>query len=156
EGGAGGTVSPLGEGVNYYNYNGAFYVGRDHGIDDPVFKNNFANEVRTFADPTNYPIYFHCTIGRDRTGTLALVINGLLGVSKSDLFLDYELSLFSSYGSAISDTNYTELMALLTSTYDYIQSFAPTGTFAEATENYLLSIGITQTEINAIRSLMLE
>ena len=49
------------------------------------------------------PVYFHCTMGADRTGTLACVLEGLLGMSQSDIDKDYEITTFSS-GSG-SDQN---------------------------------------------------
>lgn len=42
------------------------------------------------------PVYFHCTAGADRTGTLACVLEGLLGLSQSDIDKDYELTTFYS------------------------------------------------------------
>lgn len=42
------------------------------------------------------PVYFHCTAGADRTGTLACVLEGLLGMSQSDIDRDYELTTFYS------------------------------------------------------------
>lgn len=42
------------------------------------------------------PVYFHCTAGADRTGTLACVLEGLLGMSQSDVDKDYELTTFYS------------------------------------------------------------
>lgn len=42
------------------------------------------------------PVYFHCTAGADRTGTLACVLEGLLGMSRSDIDKDYELTTFYS------------------------------------------------------------
>ncbi len=39
-------------------------------------------------------IFFHCTIGTDRTGTIAYFLEGLLGVSEEDRLRDYELSYF--------------------------------------------------------------
>lgn len=42
------------------------------------------------------PVYFHCTAGADRTGTLACVLDGLLGMSQSDIDKDYELTTFYS------------------------------------------------------------
>lgn len=43
-------------------------------------------------------ILFHCNAGADRTGTLAFLIEGLVGVSESDLAKDYELTSFSVLG----------------------------------------------------------
>lgn len=42
------------------------------------------------------PVYLHCTEGADRTGTLACVLEGLLGMSQSDIDKDYELTTFYS------------------------------------------------------------
>ena len=39
-------------------------------------------------------IFFHCTIGTDRTGTIAYFLEGLLGVSEEDRLRDYEMSYF--------------------------------------------------------------
>lgn len=40
------------------------------------------------------PLFFHCSRGCDRVGTLALLLEGVLGVSENNLCLDYELSSF--------------------------------------------------------------
>ena len=43
---------------------------------------------------TGENIFFHCTIGTDRTGTIAYFLEGLLGVSEEDRLRDYEMSYF--------------------------------------------------------------
>ena len=40
-------------------------------------------------------LYFHCRIGADRTGTVAYILEGLLGVPEEDRIQDYELTFFS-------------------------------------------------------------
>lgn len=40
-------------------------------------------------------IYFHCRIGADRTGTIAYILEGLLGVNDEERLEDYELTFFS-------------------------------------------------------------
>lgn len=40
-------------------------------------------------------IYFHCRVGADRTGSLAYVLEGLLGVSDEQRYEDYELTFLS-------------------------------------------------------------
>ncbi|MBR1534401.1 MAG: tyrosine-protein phosphatase, partial [Ruminococcus sp.] len=42
------------------------------------------------------PLYFHCAGGADRTGTLAMMIEAILGVSQSDIDKDYELTCYYS------------------------------------------------------------
>jgi len=41
-------------------------------------------------------VYFHCHGGADRTGTLAFLIEGLVGVSESDIAKDFELTTYSN------------------------------------------------------------
>ena len=57
------------------------------------------NTFSLLADENNYPIYYHCSAGADRTGTMSFLINGLLGVSYADLTKDFELTSFSVYGN---------------------------------------------------------
>ncbi len=53
-----------------------------------------AKEIRVFADWSNYPIYFHCAGGADRTGSLAYLLQGLCGVEEPSLIMDYELTVY--------------------------------------------------------------
>lgn len=41
-------------------------------------------------------VYYHCFGGADRTGTIGFLLNGLLGVSYTDLVIDFELTSYSS------------------------------------------------------------
>ena len=41
-------------------------------------------------------VYYHCYGGADRTGTIGFLLNGLLGVSYTDLVIDFELTSYSS------------------------------------------------------------
>ena len=47
------------------------------------------------ADENNYPLYYHCKIGTDRTGVCTILLQGLLGVSYQQAYQDY---LFSNFG----------------------------------------------------------
>jgi protein-tyrosine phosphatase len=44
------------------------------------------------GDADSYPIYFHCTWGRDRTGVVTAVVLSALGVSRADILKEYVLS----------------------------------------------------------------
>lgn len=65
---------------------------------DPANFDSLRSCLEVFADPEAYPIYFHCSIGTDRTGYVAYLVNGLLGVPKEDLLRDYLFSNFASIG----------------------------------------------------------
>ena len=49
----------------------------------------------SLGDAAAYPIYFHCTYGRDRTGVLAAVILLALGASHEDVLSEYQLTALS-------------------------------------------------------------
>ncbi len=47
------------------------------------------------ADPAAYPLLFHCTYGRDRTGVVAALILLALGASREDIMEDYQRTVES-------------------------------------------------------------
>jgi protein-tyrosine phosphatase len=53
---------------------------------------NFGEVIIHAADPANHPMVFHCTAGKDRTGLMAMLLLGALGVSDEDIVVDYELT----------------------------------------------------------------
>ena len=69
--------------------------------------------------------------------------------------MDYELSAFSVRGTWDTAT-VTDAKRNITATYNYINDNYRGDTFAEKTENNLLSIGITPEEIQTIRELLLD
>lgn len=51
-----------------------------------------AEAVRIIADTDRGPVVFHCAAGKDRTGILAALLLGLLGVDDRTIVEDYALS----------------------------------------------------------------
>ena len=100
------STPDLGESVNYVYVESPHYVNYG-GIHYAMRAKDLATALLTFANADNYPIYFHCQLGRDRTGTLAFLLNALCGVGIEDLYLDFELSYLSNYGSIGWDGNGT-------------------------------------------------
>ena len=47
------------------------------------------------AEESNYPVFYHCRIGTDRTGITGVMINGLLGVPFNEAIQDYGFSNFA-------------------------------------------------------------
>lgn len=80
------TGSKLGTEVRYVHMSAMDYYGFIKGT------SNEADILRVFADYNNYPILFHCIYGADRTGTVAFVLESLVGVPYEDLLADYELT----------------------------------------------------------------
>ena len=52
----------------------------------------FGEVITHAASPANHPMVFHCTAGKDRTGLMAMLLLGALGVSDDDIVTDYELT----------------------------------------------------------------
>lgn len=48
--------------------------------------------LHVLADPENLPCIFHCNAGKSRTGIIAMMILGALGVADDDIIADYMLS----------------------------------------------------------------
>lgn len=99
------------------------------------------------------PVIFHCSMGADRTGTLACILEALLGVSQSDLDKDYELTSF--YALRARNGNYqggtadwAHLMSALTALSG--------STIRDKAVTFVLSLGFTAAEINAYRRAMID
>ncbi len=119
-----------------------------------VNNQQFVKIFKEFANPDSYPILFHCAVGRDRTGTLACILNALLGVAEEDLFIDYETSFFAIVST--EDKPHVDTMLNMFKTIlGYLYSFEG-DTLADKTANYLMTYGMTQEEIDTIRNIMLE
>ena len=122
------------------------------GIFDVSVKENVKKIVKIFADPDNYPIIFHCSIGRDRTGSLSFILNNLLGVSQNEILCDYLTSFFSVAGAISISKETDDMFAALNSMYLILDGYDGAN-YAEKTASFLLDCGITQDEIDAIRNI---
>lgn len=156
-----GTNKPLGSEVNFVRAcsSGAamYYDYDDRTISDIDGSHviGTVNAFKVYADPDNFPAYFHCSYGRDRTGTLAFMILGVLGVSREDIQKDYEMTYLSLYGGG--GYSAYEYVTYLNNMIDWVQqTYAPEGTLKEAVEGYLLAAGVTADEIAAVRENLLE
>ena len=144
--------SPLGADINYCAVSAPWY---NNALED-AYRGELVKELRVFADPDNYPIYFHCSLGRDRTGTLSFLLLALCGATRNDIYMDYEVSFFSDYSGYVDKT----LPSVMTNTQldafrRTVQSYDKKGTLAEATRAFLISLGMTDEELDAIRANLL-
>ncbi len=138
--------SPIGSDValiEEYNIGGYLDAFSNH--------QKYAGVMKTFADIDNYPIYFHCWGGADRTGTVAFLLEALCGVSETDLSIDFELTSFSIFGRRPRHDSGSYLYA---STMAKLKEYEG-DTLAEKAENYMLNtLKLTKTEIANIRSIL--
>ncbi|MBO4743172.1 MAG: tyrosine-protein phosphatase [Bacteroidales bacterium] len=108
----------------------------------------------------NKPVYFHCSLGRDRTGTMGMLVLGILGVNEGDISKEYEVTQFSPHYWGTSDGEHTIMTRLAdydgAANYIWDNYVSGSESFARGMEKYLLSIGVSQSDIDDFRSLMLE
>ena len=123
------------------------------------------------ADESNYPVYIHCNAGADRTGTIAFLISGLLGVGYEDLTADFELTSFAGagrrwrgdltrddLGNGVMQDDSSNYVAW-DKMYDYMLRYygTPGGTLSAAIRNYLSSVcGVSADMMDAVCDIMLE
>ena len=149
------TTSPSGC-ANYIFIEGVYYLGGTTGIDYAPNQERFGNEVKVFANKDNFPLFYHCAIGRDRTGCLGATILAILGVSEKDIYLDYELSMLS-YSGTMDNASSSATTGNIKSFMDYMQTNASGTTFNEKIINFLVNkCQVTNDEIKAIQDNLLE
>lgn len=148
----GGGSTPLGDTVRHISVAMQWY---EHIFEEDMY-GVVRQTVSTFADKENYPIIFHCSMGRDRTGTTTFLILGLLGVEEETLRREYYASFFSEQG-AFSETEFPLLITNMNRLVDGFETFGDKDdTLQEKIEAYLLHIGVTAEEIQSIRSIWLD
>lgn len=175
----------LSENVGYYKFD----VGSYTDIFDVATRNSLPETARrdstdksseikklfeVLADESNYPVIIHCENGADSTGTMAFLINALLGVSEDDLIKDFELSTFSKvsgarYRSAMNtdktafdDTgvmqNDSEAFVAFGATINALKANYGMAdkSLSYAVENYLTSyVGVSSDDIENVKKIML-
>lgn len=57
-----------------------------------AFGKKVVEALEIIAGRENYPLLFHCSIGKDRTGVLAAIVLTAVGVIEEDIIADYTLS----------------------------------------------------------------
>ncbi len=174
------TVSILGEDAPYCKtpIQGYCHIIPSFQQSDPVSRSYDRTSTRSIreifhllADENNYPVFFHCNAGADRTGTLAYLINGVLGVSYEDLTRDFELTSFSAAGrrwrsDIIGGTAFDESGVMQDDRENYVawgkmhqmmtQEYGA-GSLKKTIENYLTQVcGVPQEDIDSLRRIMLK
>ena len=174
----------LSENVGYYkfdvgSYTDIFDVATRKSLPDYARRDSTdkSSEIKklfeVLANESNYPVIIHCENGADSTGTMAFLINALLGVNEDDLIKDFELSTFSKLsgaryrsamnadGTAFDDTGVmrdSEAFVAFGATINALKAnYGMAGkSLSYAVENYLTSyVGVSSEEIENVKRIML-
>ena len=139
------SSSPAGRGVKWFHIPFQCYAGM--GTEEG--RAAFTRAFRVLLDVRNYPLDFHCIGGADRTGSLAFVVEALLGVSDDDLARDWEFTCFVYEDQAFGHkSRYDQLRAVIDA--------CPGATTRERAEAYVRSCGFTDADIATLRTILLE
>ncbi len=111
---------------------------------------NVKNFFNLLADSSNYPVFFHCRIGTDRTGLCANLLYGLLGVELNEIYQDY---LFSNFGK-IGEKRYIGTKAGQDNIQNYMNEInnLSGSKFKVKVYNALLAIGVKAETLNTVIS----
>ena len=149
-------ASPIGDKVNYMHlpmyYGGEnvlTYVGEHSAYlyDNPAQIKIF---FEALADKSNYPLDFHCAIGKDRTGCMAYLIEALCGMNEEDIYRDYLFSNFSKISGICETKDIDDRYGKTIKGYEG-------ETLQEKTYNYLNNvIGVSKEKLDAIKSILID
>ena len=144
-------ASSFGSTVIYEQYPYSMYAG---AIQNAGMQQIFKQIFLSILDSVRHgeAVYFHCEIGCDRTGTVAFLLESLLGLSRSDLDKEYELSTFAYYGTA-SRLRTADTWKGMLQKFEELTSGAD---YAHRAAYYLEHIGISIDDINAFRAAMID
>ena len=122
---------------------------------------DFSNKMKTmFLSILNNdgPYYIHCLEGKDRTGYVCMVIEALCGASYEELIEDYFITYHNYYGIEKGTKKYDAIKAIhidemIRYVFDFNNSVnLLTANYHSQVNNYLLSIGLQQAEIDAVQN----
>ncbi len=134
--------SPMGTDVNY--------IRIPMNFAGDIIQDNREQIIAFFAvlaEEENYPLCIHCNIGTDRTGLLCFFVNALLGVSETELVMDYTFSNLGEIGSGRGAEQILEVYLPMVNEMDG-------KTLSEKTWNYLNQLGVAASNLDAVISIM--
>ena len=147
------SAVPLGQGSVIPNATLTYITSDGY---EKIFDRQYAEAYRKvfsyMSHKENYPLYYHCTAGSDRTGSVSYILLAFLGVSALECRQDYEFSSFCIYGlRGTKDANcglrYYEMCRLLN---EYEGA-----TLQEKAENYMRWLGVTEKEMRDIKAIFI-
>ena len=124
-------------------------------------KTQIKQVFEAFAKADQKPVYYHCYGGADRTGVVGFMLGAVLGMSYTDLVIDFELTSYSSnpsrnYRSHLRGGPYNYWPRMV----DYLKNtlhWSNSKTIKESMESFLVNdCKISQSTIDTIRNIMLE
>ena len=143
----GSSSTPAGEVPTYLYTNDSGQIPSN--IDTYLWKYKWRQEFEFIVNNLRVGrgIYYHCILGRDRTGYLSFLLEGLLGVPYNELIKDYELSfMFSGI----------DKKEQIDETFDFIDNMEGATLRDRFNSYFRIKLGVSQEDIDFFCAEMLE
>ncbi|WP_199552314.1 tyrosine-protein phosphatase [Streptomyces sp. N35] len=119
------------------------------------FPHRIAAAVTAVAQAAPGGVAFHCAAGRDRTGNIALVLLSLLGASPEEIAADYarsaaNMAALEAATGKPSHQDFLDAAYAEHGTTAYADMITAAG--AVRAQTYLLAAGVTESDLNALRT----
>ena len=157
---------------NYAKYS---VIAYQNGFTNELSKKNYGDVLRNICENllAGKGSIFHCKSGKDRTGTVAFLLLGILGVKEDQISQDYELSYFCNGVSMCKKNGMVTVNSSIVTRNTYVYPGGSFGYYKEMIE-YLNNqyseydsftdkvvalandLGISNETIEQLRALMLE
>ena len=139
--------SPLGDDITYHVYNNyAWYHFTYKDLCKQIIRDAFE------AVRSGDALYLHCGAGADRTATMVFILEAILGMSQSDMDMDYELTSFYVGGNNARCRNAANAWLGMINEIKGKRG----ATFRDKAVQCVLDLGISIDEINEFRANMID
>jgi len=142
-----GLIPPLNEQVGYLR----IPLNSYEEFFDEQFREGIRRIFAHLTDRSLYPMYVHCWGGADRTGTLVMMFQAVLGLDDELMMQDYELTSFAIWGKRSRTSK--PFVSLLKKLEEYGGTDEP---LRIKCVRFLRSIGVTRAQLDTFREIMLE
>ena len=141
-----------------YNDNKVVFLGMAAAYKAEDFSNKMKNLFDSMLE-NDGPYYIHCLEGKDRTGYVCMVIEALCGATYDELIEDYFITYNNYYGIEKGSQKYDLIKEIhIDEMIKYVFGFEGqvnllgSSNFHSMANNYLLNIGLNQSEIDQLQS----
>lgn len=138
---------------SYYSKQNIIAVGLNVDFNSSSFKEGIV-KVMHFIATNNLPYLIHCNEGKDRAGYIIALIECLMGARLDEVYNDYMITYYNYYnvvpGTEQYDAIVNKRIAKQLETAFGVTDLS-NADLSKLCEEFLLSIGVTEEDINAIR-----
>jgi protein tyrosine/serine phosphatase len=139
---------------SYYSKQKVIAVGLNVDFNSTDFKEGLAKAIHGMAEG-EAPYLIHCNEGKDRAGYLSALIECLMGASLDEVLDDYMITYYNYYNVVLGTEKYNairdkRIIKQLEAAFGVTD--LSNGDLSKLCEKYLFSIGITEEDIQKLKS----